>query len=117
MIEVLEEVLADTQLQENTARRSRVLGYLVSIILKALETGEIEDRVAALERAQGEDASEKVLPRWTGGRIRRLEEIQREHVKRGKQAAETPRWTASLVRLPGEDMPPKAEEREQGEAD
>ena len=52
--ELLEGAVADTLLQENSAQRSRTIGYLAGLALKALEVGELEARLAALEVQQGE---------------------------------------------------------------
>ena len=46
---MLERVMVDTLAQENSARRSRTVGYLVGIALKLHEVAEIEDRLQALE--------------------------------------------------------------------
>ena len=46
---LLEATVTDTIAQENSAQRSRTLGYLLGIALKALEVGELEERLAALE--------------------------------------------------------------------
>lgn len=54
---LLEEVLADTRLQENSAQRSRTLISLALAALKALEVGELEERLAALELAYKEAGS------------------------------------------------------------
>ena len=54
VMEVLEGAVADTVVQENSAQRSHTLGYLAGVLLKALEIGELEDRVCALEKAFGE---------------------------------------------------------------
>lgn len=51
ILALLEEVLADTRLQENSAQRSRTLISLALAALKALEAGELEERLAALELA------------------------------------------------------------------
>lgn len=50
---LLEEVLANTRLQENSAQRSRTLISLGLAALKALEVGELEERLEALEAAYG----------------------------------------------------------------
>jgi hypothetical protein len=47
--QVLEQVVGVTLKQSNSARRSRTLGYLLGIALRALEVGELEDRITALE--------------------------------------------------------------------
>ena len=46
---LLERTVADTLAQENSAQRSRTLGYLAGLALKALEVGELEERLTALE--------------------------------------------------------------------
>ena len=51
--EVIEEAVRDTLAQPNSAQRSRALGYLAGIALKALEVGELEARLAALEGQLG----------------------------------------------------------------
>ena len=48
---VLEVAVIDTLGLDNSPARSRTLGYLASLSLKALEVGELEERVAALEQA------------------------------------------------------------------
>lgn len=47
---VLEVAVADTLGLDNSPARSRTLGYLASLSLRALEIGELEERVAALEK-------------------------------------------------------------------
>jgi hypothetical protein len=47
---VLERVTHETLAQPNGHERSRAVGSLLMIALKALETGEIEQRLAALEQ-------------------------------------------------------------------
>jgi hypothetical protein len=47
---VLERVTHETLAQPNGHERSRAIGSLLMIALKALETGEIEQRLAALEQ-------------------------------------------------------------------
>jgi hypothetical protein len=47
--ELLEGAVADTLAQSNSAQRSRTLGYLLGIALRALEVGELEERLAMLE--------------------------------------------------------------------
>ena len=47
---VLEDTVADTLAQANSAQRSRALGSLLGIALRALEVGELEGRIVALER-------------------------------------------------------------------
>ena len=48
----------DTLGLENSIARARTLGYLVGVAGKLLETGEVEERLAALEAAHGQ----KTLP-------------------------------------------------------
>ena len=48
----------DTLSLENSIARARTLGYLVGVAGKLLETGELEERLAALEAAHGQ----KTLP-------------------------------------------------------
>ena len=62
---VLEIATVDTLGLENSVARSRVLAYLVRVALKALEAGEFEERLEALERAIG------MRPRRTGWRGKR----------------------------------------------
>jgi len=57
VLALLEEVLAHTRLQENSAQRSRTLISLALAALKALEVGELEERLAALELAYKEAGS------------------------------------------------------------
>ncbi len=45
----LEAALADTFLQENSAQRSRTIGYLLGLAVKILEVGDFEERIEALE--------------------------------------------------------------------
>jgi hypothetical protein len=47
--ERLETTVAETIGQENSAQRSRTLGYLLGFALRALEVGEFEQRLARLE--------------------------------------------------------------------
>ena len=46
---VLEQAVGDVLALENSALRSRTLGYLAQIALKALEVGDLEARLNALE--------------------------------------------------------------------
>ena len=48
---VLEVAILDTLSLDNGVARNRTLGTLTMAALKALETGELEDRIAALEQA------------------------------------------------------------------
>ena len=56
---VLEIAVLDTLGLENSIARSRALAYLMSVALKALETGELEQRIEALEAVT---ASRRQLP-------------------------------------------------------
>ncbi|MFN2564498.1 MAG: hypothetical protein ABR499_05735 [Gemmatimonadaceae bacterium] len=50
---LLEEAATDTRLQENSAQRSRTLGYVCNVaaeLLKLGALGELQERIAALER-------------------------------------------------------------------
>jgi hypothetical protein len=46
---LLETVVHETRVQPNGPERSRALGSLLTIALRALEVGELEERIAALE--------------------------------------------------------------------
>jgi len=48
---LLEIAVLDTLSLENSVARSRTLAYLAQVALKALEVGEFEERLEALERA------------------------------------------------------------------
>ena len=50
---LLEIAALDTLSLENSVARSRTLAYLAQVALKALEAGEMEDRLRALEEAIG----------------------------------------------------------------
>jgi len=50
---LLEIAVLDTLSLENSVARSRTLAYLVQIALKALEVGELEARLEALEATMG----------------------------------------------------------------
>ena len=50
---LLEIAVVDTLSQENSLSRSRTLAYLAQMALKALEVGEHEERLGALESALG----------------------------------------------------------------
>jgi len=54
ILALLEETLADTRLLENSAQRSKTLVSIALAALKALEIGELEERLEALERQFGE---------------------------------------------------------------
>jgi uncharacterized small protein (DUF1192 family) len=45
----LERAVFDTLLMANSSQRNRTLGYLLGFALRALEVGELEARIAALE--------------------------------------------------------------------
>ena len=47
----LERVLFDTLQMANSTQRNRTVGYLLGFALRALEVGEVEVRLAALEEA------------------------------------------------------------------
>ena len=49
----LERTVFDTLQQSNSAQRNRTLGYLLGPALRALEVGEIESRLEALEAIVG----------------------------------------------------------------
>jgi hypothetical protein len=49
----LERAVFDTLQQANSAQRNRTLGYLLGFALRALEVGEIESRLEALEAMVG----------------------------------------------------------------
>ncbi len=46
---LLRRAVADTLMLERSLGRARTVGYLAGIMLKALEVGELEERIAALE--------------------------------------------------------------------
>jgi hypothetical protein len=48
--DLLERTVHETRAQRNTAQRSRAIGSLLLIALRALEIGELEARLAALEQ-------------------------------------------------------------------
>ncbi len=50
---LLEIAVVDTLSQENSLSRSRTIAYLAQMALKALEVGEQEERLEALEGALG----------------------------------------------------------------
>lgn len=50
---LLEDVVADTQALENSVARSRAMAYLLAQGLRALEVGELEERISALEAQLG----------------------------------------------------------------
>jgi hypothetical protein len=54
ILALLEETLADSRLLENSAQRSKTLVSIALAALKALEIGELEERLEALERQFGE---------------------------------------------------------------
>ncbi len=53
---VLEIAILDSLGLDNGIARARTLGYLVGVSLKALELGDLEDRIAVLEQARASDA-------------------------------------------------------------
>jgi hypothetical protein len=57
---ILTAVVADTIAQANSAQRSRAIGYLLGVALKALEVGELEERLEALEQRIAEVFATKV---------------------------------------------------------
>ena len=50
---LLEIAVLDTLSLENSVARSRTLAYLAQVALKALEVGEFQERLQALEAAVG----------------------------------------------------------------
>jgi hypothetical protein len=48
---VLEIATLDTLAQENNLSRNRTLGYLMQVALKAMEAGETDERLMALEQS------------------------------------------------------------------
>jgi hypothetical protein len=50
---ILEIAVLDTLSLENSVARSRTLAYLAQVALKALEVGEFQERLQALEAAVG----------------------------------------------------------------
>ena len=56
---VLERTLADTLAQENSGSRTQALVRVCVAALKAIEVGEIEERVAALEARLSEGGSRR----------------------------------------------------------
>ena len=60
---LLEVAVVDTLALDNSVARARTLAYLAQVSVKLLETGEVEERVAALEQTLG--------PRLEKGRRRR----------------------------------------------
>jgi len=53
VLTVLERAMNDVLCMENSATRARTIGYLCGAALKALEVGEVEDRLEALEKVAG----------------------------------------------------------------
>ena len=45
---IIEGAIIDTLVLENSVQRSRTLGYLAQIALKALEVGELQERIERL---------------------------------------------------------------------
>ena len=50
---LLEVAVVDTLALDNSIARARTLAYLAQVSVKLLETGEVEERVAALEQTLG----------------------------------------------------------------
>lgn len=48
--ELLERTVADTLLQENSDKRSRTIATLAGVLMKALEVGEMQERLDAIEK-------------------------------------------------------------------
>ena len=48
--QILQDALNDASSLENSHSRARTMGYLCQIALKALEVGNLEERVASLEK-------------------------------------------------------------------
>jgi hypothetical protein len=48
---VLEIAILDTLSMDNSLSRNRTLAYLIMVALKALEVGDLEDRISILEQA------------------------------------------------------------------
>jgi hypothetical protein len=62
---LLEIAVTDTLGLENSVARSRALAYLAQVALRALETGEFEERLRSLEQAiQPESRREGMGKRW-----------------------------------------------------
>ena len=59
---LIEIAVLDTLGLENSVARNRTIAYLVQVALKALETGEFEERIEALEAAvQGQSSRKSVF--------------------------------------------------------
>ena len=54
VVTLLERAVNDVLGLENSIARARCLGYLGGVIVKALEMGELEERLAEIERILGE---------------------------------------------------------------
>ena len=54
VIRLLERAVNDALALENSLQRARTLGYLAGAMIKALEVGDLEERVSALEARQHE---------------------------------------------------------------
>lgn len=50
----VDALIADTMRLGNSVKRNRAAGYLLSLALRALEVGELEERIAALEARNGQ---------------------------------------------------------------
>ena len=57
---LIERAVGDTLVQENSAQRSRTLGYLAGMALRALEVGELEERLTALEARLGTQTPRRI---------------------------------------------------------
>ena len=51
VVKLLERTVNDALKLENSIQRVRAIAYVLGVIVKALEVGELEERLAALERA------------------------------------------------------------------
>jgi len=58
---LLEVAVLDTLSMDNSLSRSRTLGYLAQIALRALEVGELEQRVEVLEQAVHADPLQRSI--------------------------------------------------------
>jgi len=52
-------VLAEEEVR--TTEKARVIGYLAGVLLRAVELGDLSERIAALERAFGELGANRVM--------------------------------------------------------
>jgi hypothetical protein len=58
---VLERLLAETLALRNSTPRNRCAGYLLSLLLKAVEVGELEERIAELEAREARPGALEVM--------------------------------------------------------